>query len=1060
MKRTISLLLALVLILGMIPFSAMALEPAVKTETYTHINPLYADVITEADLKPVEASVAAPLAAGDPVYATTFAEAGEQMRQAMVDRERTIVVYYQSADFVSDQHKDIFNAAVVHTGNPDEGDALRWVYAGYDVKINGFSQNGVQYKTLTYYMNYYTTAEQEAELERAMDALLATVDPNGTDYEKFATVYDYICENITYDYDNLYDESYTLKFSAYAALVNGTAVCQGYAVLLYQLALKLGIDCRVITGIGNNGDHGWNIVKFGDVYYNTDSTWDAIWYQARGHYSYYLQNEYNFTDGYTDHIRDAEYDTTEFHALYPISATNFDPNAQPAAPGGACGADLTWELRDGVLTISGTGAMYDYEDAPWAEYRDQINAIVVEDGVTTVGNNAFYECKNVTSVSLPEGLKRIGIAAFAYCEKLENISIPGSVDTIDKSAFCECLNLKKIVIPEGVTQISYEVFRNCQKLASVTIPSTVKIIRDTAFLHCHSLKEVVIPDGVTTIEYGAFMRCYGLESVTIPDSVTCIGTHAFYQCEKLKSVTIPKDITIIDMYTFYQCYDLAEVNLPDGITEIGKYAFYQCDKLEKIDLPQSLTTIGEYALAYSRTWTTVTIPAAVQRIGAYAFAGDTLQTVYFLGDAPVMDEWAFAYQDLTAYYPAGNPTWTEDVMRDYGGIWMWLSMCLGHQWGEWVEASAPTCEENGMMIRTCELCGDYEEELILSTGHNYFMSVVDATCTEQGCTVWTCVNCGDSYSDGYVDALGHSYVDGVCTVCGVGRVHTVTYTSASISLAGDIGVNYYVRLSEGIVADEGAYMQFIVAGQNQIVPLADAVVSTENDGTVTHRFTCKVAAKQMTEEITGQMYLSNGEAVGEAKVYSVKAYCDAAIPIYSQYPAYADLVALMKAMLNYGAYSQTQFSYKTDNLAHAGMDTTLPTITAADVSDYAHGAAGSEAGISVASVSLLLESTTTIRFYFDLEAGRNISDYTFYVDGVEAVPVESNGQYYVEKVNVAAKDLDEMVTVTVGGLTVRYCGLSYVRQVAVLYPAYYSEALINVAKALYAYNQAANAYFA
>ena len=138
----------------------------------------------------------------------------------------------------------------------------------------------------------------------------------------------------------------------------------------------------------------------------------------------------------------------------------------------------------------------------------------------------------------------------------------------------------------------------------------------------------------------------------------------------------------------------------------------------------------------------------------------------------------------------------------------------------------------------------------------------------------------------------------------------------------------------------------------------------------------------------------------------------------------------------------------------------MPTITAEDVAAYAHGATGSEAGISVASVSLLLESTTTIRFYFDLDGTKTIDQYTFYVDGVKATPVVAeNGQYYVDKVNVAAKDLDEMVIVTVGGLTAKYGGLSYVRQVAILYPSYYPESLVNVAKALYAYNQAANAYF-
>ena len=749
MKRIISLLLALGLILGMVPFSAMALEPAVQLETYTHINPLYADVVTEADLKTARAPAAAPHAAGDPVYATTFAEAGAQMRQAMVNREETVVAYYQSTDFDSSVHEDIFWEAVAHTGNPDEGDALRWVYAGYNVSISRSVRNGISYASFTYTMTYYTNAAQEAELEKAMDALLATVDPKDSKYGQFCTVYDYICENITYDYDTLYDGDYKLKYTAYAALVNKTAVCQGYAVLLYQLALELGIDCRVITGTGNGGAHGWNIVKFGNVYYNTDATWDATWYQALGYYNYFLQNE----DTFTDHFRNAEYDTAAFHALYPMSSTNFDPNAQPEVFGGACGANLNWELCDGVLTISGTGEIYDYGEAPWAEYRDQIKTIVVKKGVTAVGKNAFDNCKNLTSVSLPNGLERIGVAAFAYCENLENISIPGSVDTIGKSAFCECLKLKEIVIPEGVTEISYEAFRNCQSLASVTIPSTVKIIGDTAFLHCHSLKEVMIPDGVTTIEYGAFWRCYGLESVTIPDSVTYIGSYAFSECENLKSVTIPRNITVIRQHTFNDCCDLAEVNLPDGLTEIEKYAFYGCDALEQIDLPRSLTTIGEYALAYSKVMKSVTIPAAVEKIGSYAFAGDTLESVYFQGDAPVIGEYGFGYQNMAAYYPAGNPTWTEDVMLDYGGAITWLPLESGHYYEAVV--TEPTCTEEGYTTYTCTECGDvYIASRVPALGHNYKSVKVNATCTEDGSVTHTCTVCGDSYVE-VIAALGH-----------------------------------------------------------------------------------------------------------------------------------------------------------------------------------------------------------------------------------------------------------------------------------------------------------------
>ena len=264
-----------------------------------------------------------------------------------------------------------------------------------------------------------------------------------------------------------------------------------------------------------------------------------------------------------------------------------------------------------------------------------------------------------------------------------------------------------------------------------------------------------------------------------------------------------------------------------------------------------------------------------------------------------------------------------------------------------------------------------------------------------------------------------------------------------------------------MVADKGAYMQFTVAGRTQIAPLSTAIVSVGTNGVTTYRFSCKVAATQMTETITGQFYLSDGTPVGEAKKYSVQTYCNAAIAFYSEYAAYADLVNLMKAMLNYGGNSQVLFNYRTDDLANADLeDTSLPVISAEDVAAYAHGATGSEAGISVASVSLLLESTTTIRFYFNLDGSKSLDQYTFYVDGVKVDPVPyGQNQCYVDKTNVAAPNLDEMATVTVGGLTARYGGLSYVRQVAVLYPSSNLESLVNVAKALYAYNQAANAYF-
>ena len=283
----------------------------------------------------------------------------------------------------------------------------------------------------------------------------------------------------------------------------------------------------------------------------------------------------------------------------------------------------------------------------------------------------------------------------------------------------------------------------------------------------------------------------------------------------------------------------------------------------------------------------------------------------------------------------------------------------------------------------------------------------------------------------------------------------VTFTSASISLAGDIGINFYAQLSDDIIADDGAYMEFTVAGKTRTVPLSQAIV--ENGS---YRFSCSVNAKQMTDVVTAQMYTSAGP-VGQAKTYSVKEYADRLFAYIDSTgtTAFDSVVPLVKAMLNYGAYSQLCFGYRTDDLANADLpeaDRKLP--ASVDLSRYAHSITGSEEGIQVYSASLLLESETRIRFYFRLTGSKSIDDYTFTVDGKAVTPTrDADGTYYVDKANVAAKDLDTACVASVGGLSVTYYGLSYAR--STLSWSGSTEALVNIAKALYVYNQAANSYF-
>ena len=244
------------------------------------------------------------------------------LREQLKQRASIVEVKVHLDEFDSKQtHRYLFQRAIEHTGVPTEGDYLRWQYGGYTVSSSAYSTSEGYFVTYTYYMQYYTTAEQEAEMDVAVDALLGKLISDGmTDYEKLCAVYDWMCESITYDYENLEDSTYMLKHSAYAALIDRTSVCQGYAVLLYRLMLELGIDCRLIDGYAGGG-HAWNIIYLDGKYYNADSTWDATMRQAGGYYQYFLRGDHF----YLDHSPNW---SEEFQAEYPVSATDYVP-AEP-----------------------------------------------------------------------------------------------------------------------------------------------------------------------------------------------------------------------------------------------------------------------------------------------------------------------------------------------------------------------------------------------------------------------------------------------------------------------------------------------------------------------------------------------------------------------------------------------------------------------------------------------------------------------------------------------------------------------------------------------------------
>lgn len=233
---------------------------------------------------------------------------------------------------------------------------------------------------------------------------------------------------------------------------------------------------------------------------------------------------------------------------------------------GTCGDNLTWILdNEGLLTISGTGEMRDYEwlenhpTCPWWNYMDLVKIVIIQDGITRIGNYSFNLCDNLISITIPEGVTSIGSYAFCGCPCLTSISIPESVISIGESAFVGCTSLSTVTIPENVTCIDNSVFRGCTGLTNIVLPENIISIGDSAFSSCTSLTSITIPENVTYIGYQSFLACNGLKSITIPQRVTRIDENAFAFCRGLLRVNISSSVISIEPSVFVGCNNLSSI---------------------------------------------------------------------------------------------------------------------------------------------------------------------------------------------------------------------------------------------------------------------------------------------------------------------------------------------------------------------------------------------------------------------------------------------------------------------------------------------------------------------
>ncbi len=307
---------------------------------------------------------------------------------------------------------------------------------------------------------------------------------------------------------------------------------------------------------------------------------------------------------------------------------------------GSCGANVTWRFEDGVLTISGSGAMEDYgheSRVPWHDYCANIKQAVVEEDITAIGEYAFSDCSSLTDIELPSSVVSIGACAFSSCSSLASIKLPSDVIAIGKSAFSGCSSLTSIELPSGITTIDEYAFFNCSnltdielpsdvtiigmfafsccsRLISIELPSSVTAIGGHAFEACSSLTSIKLPSGVTIIEESVFERCNSLTSIELPSGITTLEERAFRECSSLTNIELPSDVTTIGVSAFQGCSSLISIELPPSVTAIGEYAFYCCNRLKNIKLPSSITTIGEYAFCACGSLTNIVLPLDITTI--------------------------------------------------------------------------------------------------------------------------------------------------------------------------------------------------------------------------------------------------------------------------------------------------------------------------------------------------------------------------------------------------------------------------------------------------------------
>lgn len=362
--------------------------------------------------------------------------------------------------------------------------------------------------------------------------------------------------------------------------------------------------------------------------------------------------------------------------LTPTPKPTPTPVPTPTPTSGSCGASARWaySAAEKTLSITGTGAMDDFSQAPWKAWSSGIEKVTVGSGITRIGSHSFDGCARLTSASLPNSVTGIGPYAFYGCERLKNCAIPSDVTSIGSYAFCKCTGLDALTLPTGLTDIEHGLCSNCSSLKRISIPSGITSIGRYAFYGCGSLASVSLPSGLTSIGYYAFQNCTALSGISLPKGLTSIsdsafdgcagltrldlptackiGSYAFQGCTGVSKLFIPKDTTIEGREIFENMTGLKSLTIEEGTTEFGRYLqsdnsyyscpglFSGCTALSYVHFPSTLTRLGDECFKGCTALKRVDLPRGMIELGPRAFDGCTALKIVHVPSGNIYDAFA------------------------------------------------------------------------------------------------------------------------------------------------------------------------------------------------------------------------------------------------------------------------------------------------------------------------------------------------------------------------------------------------------------------------------------